>query len=65
MSITMMRSPKGGNWGIGGALLTDQKDNMGDAEDSEEEVELLDADRETTDYLYPIFESTEIVDSPH
>ncbi|KIR32784.1 hypothetical protein I352_04719 [Cryptococcus deuterogattii MMRL2647] len=31
----------------------------------EEEVELLDADRETIDYLYPIFESTEIVDSPH
>lgn len=41
----MVRSPKRGNSEIGGAVLTDQKDNMGEADDNEEEVELLDADR--------------------
>lgn len=65
MSITMVRSPKRGNSGIGGAVLTDQKDNMGEADDNEEEVELLGADRETIDYHYPITESTEIVDNSH
>lgn len=38
---------------------------MGEADDNEEEVELLDADRETIDYHYPITESTEIVDNFH
>ncbi|KAE8541061.1 hypothetical protein D1P53_002415 [Cryptococcus gattii VGV] len=40
-------------------------DNMGEADDSKKEVELLYADRETIDYIHPIFESTEIVDNSH
>lgn len=62
MSITIEVGP---HFGVGAAVLMDQKDNMREAGGNEEEAELLDADRETIDYHLPITESTEIVHNSH